>query len=116
VWKDDRNEALAKGANWDHEISRQIADCACFVPVISRHTTDTTESYFWKEWNQALDRAEKMNSLKRRFIFPVLCDRGVEPPEQFKDSQWTLLSNDDERSALARSLRDEQRRLRKEAR
>ena len=115
VWKDDRYDALAKGANWDHEIRRQIADCACFVPVISHHTSDTSESYFWTEWNLALKRAQQMDSLKRRFIFPVLSDRGVELPEQFQGSQWTLLGDDDERAALARSLRDEQRRLRKEA-
>ena len=116
VWKDDRHDALAKGANWDHEIRRRIADCACFVPVISAHTSDTLESYFWKEWNLALQRAQQMDSLKRRFIFPVLSDRSVELPEQFRDSQWTLLGDDAERAALARSLRDEQRRLRKEAR
>ena len=69
----------------------------------------------WTEWNLALKRAQQMDSLKRRFIFPVLSDRGVELPEQFQGSQWTLLGDDDERAALARSLRDEQRRLRKEA-
>jgi hypothetical protein len=116
VWKDDRYDALAKGANWDHEIRRQIADCACFVPVISPHTSGTSESYFWKEWNLALQRSQQMDSLKRRFIFPVISDRGVELPEQFKDSQWTLFADDDDRAALARSLREEQRRLRKEAR
>lgn len=116
VWKDDRYDALAKGANWDHEIRRQIADCACFVPLISRHTSDTSESYFWTEWNLALKRSQQMNRLTRRFIFPVLGDHGIELPEQFGDSQWTLLSDEDERAALARSLRDEQRRLRKEAR
>lgn len=116
VWKDDRYDALAKGANWDHEIRRQIADCACFVPVISQNTTETSESYFWKEWNLALERSEKMNSLKRRFIFPVLCERSVDLPEQFKDSQSTQLDSDDDRASLARSLCEEQRRLRKEAR
>lgn len=116
VWKDDRYDALAKGANWDHEIRRQIADCACFVPVISRYTSDTSDSYFWKEWNLALDRSLQMDRLRRRFVFPVLSERGVELPEQFRDSQGTLLSDADDRAALARSLRDEQRRLRKEAR
>jgi hypothetical protein len=116
VWKDDRYDALAKGANWDHEIRRQIADCACFVPVITRHTTDTSDSYFWKEWNLALDRSLQMNRLRRRFIFPVIGERGVDLPEQFRDSQSTLLGDDDDRAALARSLREEQRRLRKEAR
>jgi TIR domain/SIR2-like domain len=116
VWKDDRYDALAKGANWDHEIRRQIADCACFVPVITRNTDKRWDAYFWKEWNQALDRSLQMDRLRRRFIFPVLGERDVDLPEQFKDSQWTLLSDDDDRAALARSLREEQRRLRKEAR
>ena len=116
VWKDDRYDNLAKGGNWDHEIRRQIADCACFVPLITTHAADVSESYFWKEWNLALERSQTMNSLKRRFIFPVLSERDVELPEQFKDSQWTLLNDDGDRDALARSLRDEQRRLRKEAR
>ena len=63
-----------------------------------------------------MKRSQQMNRLTRRFIFPVLGDHGIELPEQFGDSQWTLLSDEDERAALARSLRDEQRRLRKEAR
>jgi TIR domain len=116
VWKDDRNEALSKGANWDHEIRRRIADCACFVPVIAEGAVAKTEGYLWDEWNLALKRWQGMDQLKRRFIFPVLSDRSVELPEQFRDSQWTLLADADERAALARSLRDEQRRLRKEAR
>ena len=116
VWKDDRYDAIAKGANWDHEIRRQIADCACFVPLVSQVTSDTCDSYFWKEWNLALERWQQMDQSRRRFIFPVLSERGVALPDQFKDSQWTLLCDDDDRAALARSLRDEQRRLRKEVR
>ena len=116
VWKDDGQDALAKGANWDHEIRRQIADCACFVPVISRRTNEASESYFWEEWNLALKRSARMNVLERRFIFPVLCERDVDLPKQFGDSQSTLLSDHADCAALARSLREEQRRLRKDAR
>lgn len=116
VWKDDSRDALAKGANWDHEIRRQIADCACFVPVISRRTNEASESYFWEEWNLALKRSARMNVLERRFIFPVLCERDVDLPKQFEDSQWTLLSDNADCAALARSLREEQRRMRKDAR
>lgn len=116
VWKDDRDDALRKGVQWHHEIRRQIADCACFVPLISPHAVETSQSFFYEEWKLALDRSLQMDPFKRRFIFPVLSERGVELPQQFKDSQWTILSDDDDRAALARSLRDEQRRLRKEAR
>jgi hypothetical protein len=116
VWKDDRYGALTPSTNWDHEIRRQIADCACFVPLISRAASDKVDSYFWREWNQALDRWEGMNKLKARFIFPVLTERGVKVPDQFKAHQWTPLEDEDKRTELAQSLRDEQRRWRKEAR
>ena len=116
VWKDDRYGALEKGANWDHEIRRQIADCACFVPLISHAASDPPpKSYFWGEWNQALERWNHMDKLRRRFIYPVLSERGVELPEQFSDNQATQLSDDADRAALADSLCAEQRRQRKEA-
>jgi hypothetical protein len=57
-----------------------------------------------------------MNKLKARFIFPVLTERGVKVPDQFKAHQWTPLEDEDKRTELAQSLRDEQRRWRKEAR
>lgn len=116
VWKDDRDDALVKGGNWDHEIRRQIADCACFVPLIASGAAAKRQGYLWKEWNLALDRWKEMDQFKRRFIFPVLSDRSVELPEQFKDSQSTLFGDEGARVHLANSLRDVQRQQRKEAR
>jgi TIR domain len=113
VWKDDRNDALPKGANWDREIERRIADCACFVPLVSEHTGRTDESYFWKEWNLALGRFELMNRDVRRFIFPVLCDAGVKLPAQFGPMQATVLTDAGDVESLAASLRREQQRHRK---
>jgi hypothetical protein len=116
VWKDDRDDALEKGVNWDNEIARQITDCACFVPLISRNTAGVKESYFWNEWNRALKRSMQMDSTTRRFIFPVLCEAGLPVPEQFGAVQWTGLADPSDREALARALRAEQRSLRKERR
>jgi hypothetical protein len=116
VWKDDRDDAIEKGSNWDSVIAREIADCACFVPLVSRNTAGVRESYFWNEWNRALRRSLQMDSTARRFIFPVLCEAGLAVPEQFREMQWTVLTDAAEREALARALRAEQRSLRKEQR
>jgi hypothetical protein len=116
VWKDDRDDAIEKGTNWGNVIARQIADCACFVPLISRNTEGVSESYFWSEWNLALKRREKMDVNVRRFIYPVLCEAGLAVPEQFRDIQWAVLSDRADRDALAASLRKEQQSLRKELR
>lgn len=114
VWKDDRDDAIEKGAYWDRAIARQIADCACFVPVVSRATGERSEGYFWKEWNQARDRLMQVDSTRRRFVFPVLCEEGLAPPEQFSEMQWTMLTDKSGMEALASSLRKEQQRFRKE--
>lgn len=113
LWKDDRDDALAKGSNWDAEIRHRISDCSCFVPLISRNTSSVSESYFWDEWNQALKRRMQMDTNRRRFIFPVLCERDLPLPEQFNEFQWTVMSDAVERESLARSLREEQRSQRK---
>jgi hypothetical protein len=113
VWKDDRDDALAKGSAWDREIERRVADCACFVPLVSRHTGERTESYFWKEWYLALERFKMMNRDLRRFIFPVLCDAGAQLPEQFRAMQATQLADTGDVDALVASLRQEQQRQRK---
>jgi hypothetical protein len=116
VWKDDRDDALEKGANWDNEIKRRIADCACFVPLITRNTISVSESFFWNEWNQALKRRMQMDGNVRRFIFPVLSEPGVTLPEQFSEMQWTIWSDPGDREAFAAALRKEQQSQRKDGR
>jgi hypothetical protein len=116
LWKDDRDDALEKGSHWDSEIKRRIADCACFIPLISHHTAESSESYFWKEWNLALARQMEMDLTRRRFIFPVLCEPSLGLPDQFGANQSTLLGDAADIEALARALRDEQRSWRKERR
>ncbi len=113
LWKDDRDDALAKGSNWDTEIRHRISDCSCFVPLISRNTSTVSEAFFWDEWNQALKRRRQMDTNRRRFIFPVLCEPDLPLPEQFSEMQWTVMSDAAERESLARSLREEQRNQRR---
>lgn len=116
LWKDDRDDALEKGSHWDVEIKRRVADCACFIPLISSSTAGSSEGYFWKEWNLALARQMEMDITRRRFIFPVLCDASLGLPDQFSANQSTLLGDKADCEALARALREEQRSWRKERR
>jgi len=115
VWKDDEG-GLDKGSAWDLEIKRRIADCACFVPLVTRNTSSDSESYFWSEWNGAIDRTQRMDRAHRRFIFPVLADEGTAIPEIFATMQATRFSDPMDMTALADDLRREQQRFRKEQR
>jgi hypothetical protein len=115
VWKDDAG-GLTKGANWDIEIKHRIADCACFVPLVSRNTARESDSYFWLEWNGAAERTLRMDRANRKFIFPVLSENGVEIPEIFGAMQATRLFDPADMNALADGLRMEQQRFRKEQR
>jgi len=112
----DDEGGLDKGSAWDLEIKRRIADCACFVPLVTRNTSSDSESYFWSEWNGAIDRTQRMDRAHRRFIFPVLADEGTAIPEIFATMQATRFSDPMDMTALADDLRREQQRFRKEQR
>ena len=114
VWKDDAG-GLEPGAAWEAEIKRRIADCACFVPLFTRNTATDSDSFFWAEWNSAVDRTHRQDP-NRRFIFPVKSQGDLPIPEVFSAMQATVLSDPTEMDRLAESLRKEQQRLRKEQR
>jgi hypothetical protein len=113
IWKDNEG-GIPRGAAWDAEIRRRIADCACFVPLVTRNTARESDSYFWAEWNGAIDRTRRQDP-RRRFIFPVMSENGLAIPEVFSAMQATL-SDANDMDRLADSLRKEQQRLRKEQR
>ncbi|MDM0053546.1 toll/interleukin-1 receptor domain-containing protein [Variovorax sp. J22R115] len=113
VWKDDRD--LKGGANWNAEIRSEIAECACFVPLVSKRAVDTRVSYFWEEWNYAAELRRRMNPTAR-YIFPVVFENDAKLPGMFSDWQSTMLNDEARMRATADELRAEQRRLRKEAR
>jgi hypothetical protein len=92
VWFDQK--ALQAGAKYENEIKARIADCEFFLPVISR-STNTGESFFWKEWNWAISRTAAQ-SKDRRFILPVIVDETPEQagylPDEFKGAHMERAS------------------------
>ena len=92
VWL-DRSE-LKGGDTWDHRIRTQLRDCALFVPLLSRNTTQRAEAYFRLEWHLA-DQRTLLMARSRPFIVPVCIDDTTEAeaevPESFLAVQWTRL-------------------------
>ena len=92
VWFDQSE--LRGGDSWDHNIRKQIRECALFVPIISAHTQSRPEGYFRLEWDLA-DQRSHMIVRSKAFIVPVCVDRtpdkGAEVPESFSKAQWTRL-------------------------
>lgn len=71
VWFDEQR--LQPGDEWNEEILTSIRrDIRLFVPVISRQTELRDEGYVFREWTDALKRADAI--LNRRFIVPVVID------------------------------------------
>jgi hypothetical protein len=105
VWKDDRR--LRPGDAWDLQIREAIQSCALFIPCISQTTASSTESYFFKEWRWARDRATGI-APGEAFIFPVALDDvppGARGTGEFADVQWTKLGGLDEDQKIAQLAR-----------
>jgi TolB-like protein len=92
VWFDQSE--LRGGDVWDETIRRQIAECALFIPIISRTTASRLEGYFRLEWTLADQRTQRMARTKT-FILPVCIDdtreSGSDVPESFVRVQWSRL-------------------------
>ncbi len=89
----DQSE-LRGGDAWDHQIRRQIKECALFVPLISARTQTRGEGYFRLEWTLAEERAQHF-ARGVPFLVPVVIDdtpeSGAEVPEAFLRVQWERL-------------------------
>ncbi|MBA2708425.1 MAG: toll/interleukin-1 receptor domain-containing protein, partial [Gemmatimonadaceae bacterium] len=85
VWFDEQR--LQPGDEWDEEILTSIRrDIRLFVPVISRQTELRDEGYVFREWTDALKRADAI--MNRRFIVPVVIDTQYDGnPDRFKQIQ-----------------------------
>ncbi len=75
AWFD--HEELTAGEEWERTILRKIQkDVKLFIPVVSARTVEraksTGEGYVFKEWRQAINRAEGI--VGRKFIIPVVID------------------------------------------
>lgn len=71
VWFDE--DKLKSGEAWDREIRSRIADCAIFVPLLSRNAEGRIEGYFRDEWKSAIERARGFDQTFR-FIRPIIVD------------------------------------------
>jgi len=92
VWFDQSE--LRGGEAWDRHISKEIKECALFVPVISAHSDERSEGYFRREWRVAVDRMRDMAD-DRTFLLPVVIDSTREytarVPDRFREFQWLRL-------------------------
>jgi TolB-like protein/Flp pilus assembly protein TadD len=90
VWF-DRSE-LRGGDAWDHQIRRQIHECALFLAIISAHSDARDEGYFRREWKLAVERSDDMAE-DVAFLVPVVVDSTQEAvarvPDRFRDVQWS---------------------------
>ena len=92
VWLDQSE--LRGGDAWDHQIRKQIHDCALFIAVISAHSDARREGYFRREWKLAVDRTANMAE-DVAFLLPVVIDSTPDAtarvPDRFREVQWSRL-------------------------
>lgn len=93
VWLDERR--LQPGDRWEDEILSGIRrEIRLFVPAISKNTERREEGYVFKEWNEAVARAQGIP--RRRFIIPIVIDEDyggnpagyLQVPEGFRNYQF----------------------------
>ncbi|MHB8478184.1 MAG: TIR domain-containing protein [Steroidobacteraceae bacterium] len=106
VWFDQSE--LRGGDAWDEKIRRQIAECALFLPVISRTTAARLEGYFRLEWSLADQRTQRM-ARTRPFIVPLCVDdtheSSADVPESFLRVQWSRLPDGETTPAFVEHVR-----------
>ncbi|MBX3679110.1 MAG: toll/interleukin-1 receptor domain-containing protein [Rhodocyclaceae bacterium] len=71
VWLDERR--LQPGDRWHDEILRGIRrEARLFLPLISKNTEAREEGFVFREWAEAVERAQGIP--RRRFILPLVVD------------------------------------------
>lgn len=83
IWRD--TQSIRGGDDWLREVKEHIKDCLLFLPIVSRHA-QTDESEAMREWNLALERAERI-SKDATFIIPILID-DLEPGAAFIPNEF----------------------------
>jgi len=87
----DKSE-LKPGDSWERQILGAIQKCSLFLPILSANTESRPEGYFRLEWDEAAERARKIQG--RKFIFPIVVDQDYDMgrysllPERFKSFQF----------------------------
>jgi hypothetical protein len=107
VWFD--KDALRGGDAYETKIKRNIENCSCFVPIVSRQTLTPERRFFRIEWAQAQEVA-KMVPSGQRFIVPVAIDDtdyGEQAlPEPFRSLHWMRVPEGRATEELCTTLRE----------
>lgn len=105
VWFD--RESLGGGVEFGDEIEQAIRTCKIFIPIISKNTNSREESYFYREWHAAVDRAHAFRK-GARFIWPVTIDETelatANVPKKFLETHGTVLKGGQVSEAFAQQL------------
>jgi TIR domain len=118
VWFDERR--ISPGWEWQPEILRCIRRTArLFVAVISSNTETTEEGYVFREWREAVDRAQSI--MGRTFIVPVVIDgdydgdanRYQRIPDEFNSLNFGRAPGGDPDADLIEMLTSEIRAMRR---
>ncbi len=113
AWFD--KSALKPGDVWERQILGAIQKCSMFLPVLSANTERRPEGYFRLEWDEAAERARKIQG--RKFIFPVVVDANCEMsryalvPERFKAFQYGHAPQGQMNETLRNEIQQELRNL-----
>ena len=74
IWFD--RTTLEPGENFKQRIRDGISGCRYFLPVVSQAATQRDDAFVFEEWETATDR---LPSLNRRFVVPLVVDAENEP-------------------------------------
>jgi len=120
VWFDERR--LQPGDPWEQEILSSIRrEIRLFLPVISKQTESREEGYVFKEWREAIKRAESLPPGGRKFLIPVVVDADYDGNpsryrqvfEEFTAAQWGRAPGGEPDDALIATLKDAIRDMRR---
>jgi hypothetical protein len=94
VWF-DKAGGLEAGDDYARKIQHQIYHSAIFLPILSRHSTETSPGegrFFRREWNWALERLHDFTGADWEFIIPVPIERidshSAQVPDAFRARHW----------------------------
>lgn len=87
--------ALRPGDDWKQHILGAIQRCGLFLPLLSANTERRPEGFFRLEWDEAAERARRIQG--RKFICPIVIDpdyagdmgRYALVPDRFRSFQYS---------------------------
>lgn len=88
IWFD--RVTLKVGDVFDRRIADGIRTCRYFLPLVSRAATDRDEAFVFREWEAATKTLPSINTMKRRWLVPLVVDAEHRPEsyEQASVREW----------------------------